>query len=136
MNFALSIIFFRFTALTSSTWKTSILALHGPTLSIVSRDAARIEVSTLSRLEGTKIFPFVFPPLAVTITSILPILPVFCRSRRSRSAPRSPSVCPKIAPTISGRSITPSALILEWMIYFVVSVFCMWILHIIVNDLS
>ena len=64
--------------------------------------------------------PSDLPPLEVTSTSILPILPDFCRSLRSRSSPSRPSVCPKIAPTTSGFSTIPSALIFAFTMYLVV----------------
>ena len=57
ISLALSMMYFLFVALTSSILITLTLASHGPTLSIVSRAAAKIAVSTLSRLEGTVIVP-------------------------------------------------------------------------------
>ena len=78
---------------------------------MVSSDAARIAVSTLSRLEGITISPFERPPLELMLTLIRPIRPVFCNSLKSRSLLKSPSVCPKIAPTTSGFSTIPLALI-------------------------
>src|SRR3990170_766876 len=50
--FARSTILFRFVTRTSSTFSTLIVALHGPTRSIVSSAAAMIDVSTWSRLDG------------------------------------------------------------------------------------
>ena len=115
-----SIILFLLATLTSSTFSTLISALQGPTLSIVSNADASIAVSTLSRLDGTVISPSDFPFFESMFTSILPILPLFCKSLRSSSSPNSPSVCPKIAPTTSGFSTTPSAVILAFIRYFIV----------------
>src|SRR5207245_1421828 len=46
--------------------------------------------------------------------------PLFCRSRKSNSSPRSPSVWPNTAPTTSGFSTIPSASRRAWMRYLVV----------------
>jgi len=70
--------------------------------------AAIIAVSALSNELGIIISPFVFPFFVSVFTSIRPILPDFCNSRNSRSSPKSPSVCPNIAPITSGLSTTPS----------------------------
>ena len=78
---------------------------------MVSSDAANMAVSTLSRLDGMTISPLDRPALEFILTLILPILPVFCNSLKSRSLLKSPSVCPKIAPTTSGFSTIPLALI-------------------------
>ena len=124
MCFALFTICCRFDARISSILVISIFAMQGPILSMVSREAARTAVSVLSRLDGISIVPFDLPAVDFMFTSILPIRPVFWSSLRSRSLPNSPSVCPNIAPTTSGRSTIPSAFILEWIIYLVVSVSC------------
>ncbi len=96
----------------------SIFALQGPILWIISRAAAIIAVSALSSEEGISIDPLVFPVLVSVLTSILPILPDFCSSLNSRSAPSSPSVYPKIAPMTSGLSTTPSISIVACTMYF------------------
>jgi len=82
--------------------------------------------------------PSDLPDLEVTSTSILPILPDFCRSLRSSSSPRSPSVCPKIAPTTSGFSTMPSALIFAFTMYFVVfgSMFMSTLLRVLQKKLN
>src|SRR2546426_6352619 len=90
---ARSMILFRFVTRVSSTLSTLIVALHGPTLSIVSRAAAKIEVSTWSSEEGIRIVPSLRPFLLCTSTSIRPMRPLFCKSLRSSSSPSSPSVC-------------------------------------------
>ena len=99
------------TARTSSIEVTLKLASQGPTLLIVSNDAARMVVSILSKLDGIITSPLVLPDLFVMSTLILPILPVFCNSRKSRLSLSRPSVCPNIAPTTSGFSTKPFALI-------------------------
>ena len=86
-------------------------ASQGPTLFMVSNDAANMAVSTLSRLDGMTISPLDRPAFELILTLILPIRPVFCNYRKSRSLLKSPSVCPKIAPTTSGFSTIPLALI-------------------------
>ncbi len=68
-------------------------------------------VSTRSRLEATVTSPNDWPPSLVISTSMRPTFEDCWRSRRSSSSPSSPSVCPKIAPTTSLRSTTPSAVI-------------------------
>src|SRR3989344_9468305 len=107
-SFALSITMLLLLILISSIFSMSILALHGPILCIISNAAPTIDVSALSKEDGIMIEPFVFPVLVSVLTSILPILPDFCNSLSSRSAPKSPSVWPKIAPITSGLSTTPS----------------------------
>jgi len=108
-SFARSTIFFRLLTRISSTVTTLTRATQGPTRSMVSRDAARIAVSALSRDDAIYISPFVSPFLLEIWTSILPTRPVLWRSRRSRSSPSNPSVWPNMAPTTSGFSTTPSA---------------------------
>src|SRR5438309_249455 len=117
---ARSMILFRFVTRVSSTLSTLIVALHGPTRSIVSRAAAKIEVSTWSSEEGIRIVPSLRPFLLCTSTSIRPMRPLFCKSLRSSSSPSSPSVWPNTAPTTSGFSTIPSASRRAWMRYFVV----------------
>src|SRR5437870_600662 len=117
---ARSMILFRFVTRVSSTLSTLIVALHGPTRSIVSRAAARIEVSTWSSEDGIRIVPSLRPFLLWTSTSIRPMRPLFCRSLKSNSSPRSPSVWPNTAPTTSGFSTIPSASRRAWMRYLVV----------------
>jgi hypothetical protein len=56
---------------------------------------------------GTVSSPFVLPITALVLTSILPIFPFFCSSLKSMSSPISPSLCPKIAPTMSCLSTRP-----------------------------
>ncbi len=87
---------------------TAIFAVQGPILWIISKAAAIIEVSALSKLEGIRMVPLVFPVLVSALTSILPIFPLLCNSLNSKSDPNSPSVWPKIAPITSGLSTTPS----------------------------
>ena len=120
-SFALSITCFLLTTLTSSTSSEVIVALQGPTLSILSKAAASITVSTLSKDVGRVIFPELFPFLDSNSTSILPTLADLCNSLKSNSVPRRPSVWPNIAPTTSDFSITPSALIVALIKYFVVA---------------
>ena len=91
-SFARAVIIFLFVALMSSTLQTSTFAIQGPTLSMVSKEAANIAVSTLSRPEGISISPFDFPLFDSILTSILPILLLFCKSLRSSSSPNNPSV--------------------------------------------
>src|SRR3989442_13643897 len=117
---ARSMILFRFVTRVSSTLSTLIVALHGPTRSIVSRAAARIEVSTWSSEDGIRVVPSVRPFLLWTSTSIRPMRPLFCRSRKSSCSPRSPSVWPTTAPTTSRFSTFPSASRRAWMRYLVV----------------
>src|SRR5213594_4421439 len=117
---ARSMILFRFVTRVSSTLSTLIVALHGPTRSIVSSAAARIEVSTWSSEDGIRIVPSLRPFLLWTSTSIRPMRPLFCRSLKSNSSPRSPSVWPNTAPTTSGFSTIPSASRRAWMRYLVV----------------
>src|SRR6266545_636513 len=117
---ARSMILLRFVTRTSSTLSTRIEALHGPTRSIVSSAAAKIDVSTWSSEDGMRIVPSLRPFLLCTSTSMRPMRPLFCRSRRSSSSPSSPSVWPKTAPTTSGFSTIPSASIRAWIRYFVV----------------
>src|SRR3989344_284160 len=76
-SFALSITMLLLLILTSSMFVTSIFALHGPILWIISKAAPTIEVSALSKEDGIMIVPFVFPVLVSVLTSILPILPDF-----------------------------------------------------------
>src|SRR2546428_553043 len=95
---ARSMILFRFVTRTSSTFSTLIVALHGPTRSIVSRAAAKMDVSTWSNEDGIRIRPSLRPFLLCTSTSMRPMRPPFCRSRKSSSSPRSPSVWPNTAP--------------------------------------
>ena len=106
--FALSITIFLFEILTSSIDFAFILALQGPILSIVSKAAAIIAVSVLSKEEGIIISPLAFPAVVFKFTSILPIFPFLCNSLNSNSEPKSPSVWPKIAPITSGLSTVPS----------------------------
>ncbi len=108
-SFALSITYFLLLILTSSIFSTLILAKQGPTLSIVSIQAAIKDVSELSKDDGIVIIPVVLPLCVFMSTSILPILPVFCNSLNSISGPSKPSVCPKTAPITSGFSMVPSA---------------------------
>ena len=103
---------------TSSIFVTFSLALHGPMRWMISSAAPTIAVSALSSDEGIMISPAVFPPLVSTLTSILPILPDRWSSRSSKSAPRRPSVWPKMAPMTSGRSTTPSISIVACTMYF------------------
>ena len=110
--------YFLLTVLRSSTELTLIFALHGPTRSMVSRDAAISAVSVPSSEEGIVICPVDFPDFVVTITSIRPMRPVLWSSRKSSSAPRRPSVCPNNAPITSGFSTTPSASKLPFITYF------------------
>src|SRR5438132_479846 len=117
---ARSMILFRFVTRTSSTFSTLIVALHGPTRSIVSRAAAKMDVSTWSSEDGMRIKPSLRPFLLCTSTSMRPMRPPFCRSRKSSSSPRSPSVWPNTAPTTSGFSTIPSASIRAWIMYLVV----------------
>ena len=107
ISFALVRIAFLFSSRTSSTFSSVILASQGPILSTLSIAAAMIAVETLSRLEGITMDPVVLSRLESRLISIRPILPDFCSSLRSRSGPKSPSVCPKTAPTTSGFSTTP-----------------------------
>ena len=109
ISFARSTIFLRLLTRMSSTDATITRATQGPTRSMVSSDAARIAVSARSREVEIRISPVVSPFLLVIWTSILPTRPVLWRSRRSRSSPSNPSVCPNMAPTTSGFSTTPSA---------------------------
>lgn len=111
----------RFAARTSSMLVTSTEAWQGPMRSIVSSAAARIAVSTLSRLDATVTSPNDWPFSDSTATSIRPTREDSWRSRRSSSSPRSPSVWPNTAPTTSLRSTTPSAAMVAWMRYFSVS---------------
>src|SRR2546426_7475116 len=117
---ARSMILFLFVTRTSSTFSTLIVALHGPTRSIVSRAAAKMDVSTWSSEDGIRIRPSLRPFLLCTSTSMRPMRPPFCRSRKSSSSPRSPSVWPNTAPTTSGFSTIPSASIRAWIMYLVV----------------
>ncbi|OPX76217.1 MAG: hypothetical protein A4E43_01349 [Methanosaeta sp. PtaB.Bin005] len=77
IRLALSITYLLLEARTSSMRLMAILAMQGPTRSMVSRAAASMAVSTLSKLEGIEMVPLDFPPLDVICTSILPNLPVF-----------------------------------------------------------
>ena len=108
-SFARSTIILRFVTRISSIFSTDTWATHGPTRSMVSREAARMAVSARSRDEAMRISPFVSPFLLAIWTSIRPTRPVLWRSRRSRSSPSNPSVWPKMAPTTSDFSTTPSA---------------------------
>ena len=92
ISFALSITYLRFCERTSSTLMTSTSASHGPTLSIVSSDDAISAVSLASSDDGIIISAKARPLFVFTFTSILPILPVCCSSRRSSSLPSRPSV--------------------------------------------
>lgn len=65
----------RFESRTSSTFSRVIFAEHGPTLSTVSRAAARIAVSVRSRLQGITIIPRDLPPSECSSTLIRPIRP-------------------------------------------------------------
>src|SRR3989338_958665 len=116
-SFALSITMLLLLTLTSSIFVTSSFALHGPILCIISKAAPTMLVSALSNEEGIIMVPLVLPVLVSVLTSILPILPDFCISLSSKSAPSSPSVWPKIAQITSGLSTTPSISILASTIY-------------------
>ncbi len=120
MLIALLTTFRRFAPRMSSTFSRVTLAVHGPTLSTVSTDAARIAVAVLFSETGITISPLLFPPSDLITIWILPIRPVRCSSRRSKSSPKRPSVCPNIAPTTSGLSTTPSTSIFALMTYFAV----------------
>ena len=76
-SFALSIMRTLLDIRTSSIFSTPKDALQGPTLSMVSRAAASIAVSTWSRLEGMMTLPLDLPFFESTFTSIRPILPLF-----------------------------------------------------------
>jgi hypothetical protein len=78
---------------------------------MVSSDAASMAVSTLSKLEGITISPFALPLFEWMLTWILPILPVLWSSLKSKSLLSKPSVCPNTAPTTSGFSTIPLAVI-------------------------
>ena len=119
--FARSSTCLRFKLRESSMRCTPMRASQGPTRSTISRDAARMLVSTMSRLDGTRIVPVVFPPRTCASTSIRPMRPFFWSSRKSSSSPKSPSVCPKTAPTMSGFSTIPSIWKLARTRYFTAS---------------
>ena len=95
-----------FVSLTSFIPSRIIFAEHGPTLSTLSIVAAMIDVAVLSKLEGIAILPVVLSFSEDISILILPILPVLCSSRRSRSGEKIPSVWPKSAPMTSGLSVT------------------------------
>jgi len=103
---------------TSSIFSTLTFALQGPMRCIVSSAAAMMAVSALSKELGIMIFPVAFPARGSSRTSMRAILPDRCSSRSSRSSPRSPSVCPNMAPITSGRSTSPSMVMLALMMYF------------------
>ncbi len=90
---------------------TSTVARQGPTREIVSRAAARIAVLTRSRVLAMVTVPNDCPFWESISTSMRPTFEDCWRSRRSKSSPRRPSVWPKMAPTTSERSTTPSAVI-------------------------
>ena len=77
MRLARSMTYFLLAARTSSMRLTAMRAMQGPTRSMVSRAAAKMAVSTLSKLDGMEMVPLDFPPLDAIWTSILPNLPVF-----------------------------------------------------------
>ncbi len=122
ISFALSIISFLRASRMSSMRSKLTLAPHGPTRFMLSTLAAIRAVDTRSRLVGIVMLPFVRSFLECRSISILPILPVFCSSRRSSSGPKSPSVWPKTAPITSGFSTTPSISNLACTTYFIVKV--------------
>ena len=106
----------------SSTLSKVTFAEQGPTRFMLSTLAAIRAVETRSKLVGMVMVPVVLSFLECSSISILPILPVFCRSLRSSSGPKSPSVCPKTAPITSGFSTTPSISNLAFITYFMVNV--------------
>src|SRR5437867_4051799 len=55
--------------------------------------------------------PSLRPFLLCTSTSIRPMRPPFCSSRRSASSPMTPAVWPKTAPTTPGLSARPSPIV-------------------------
>jgi hypothetical protein len=122
ISLALSMMSFRLASRMSSILSSVTFALHGPTRFMLSTLAAINAVDTRSRLVGMVICPFVRSFLLCRSISILPILPVFCSSRRSSSGPNSPSVCPKTAPITSGFSTTPSISNLACITYLIVNV--------------
>jgi hypothetical protein len=81
----------RFFSLTSRISFRVISASHGPTRDTVSIVAARSAVSFRVKELGILMVPFEVPSSDSLFTSILPIRPLFCSSRKSRSK-RSPSV--------------------------------------------
>ena len=91
-SLALSITCFLLDTRTSSTSSTEITALQGPTLSILSKAAARMTVSTLSSDAGNIIVPSLLPFFDYNSTSILPTRADRCNSLKSNSSPRRPSV--------------------------------------------
>ncbi len=95
-SFKISFALFKITcllvSLRSSIFSRNTLAEHGPIRSTLSTAAAIIAVDALSKLEGITIFPEVLSSLEWSDISILPILPVFCSSLKSRSGPKRPSV--------------------------------------------
>ncbi len=117
-SLARSMTYWRLLILMSSMLSVWIFALQGPMRWIISSAAATIAVSALSSDDGMIISPDDLPCFAATLTSMRPMRPERCSSRSSRSLPRSPSVCPKIAPMTSGLSTSPSMLIEAWMMYF------------------
>ena len=67
----------RFEVLLSSKAVTFTVALQGPTLSTVSKAAAKTEVSTWSILDEISISPLDLPLSLLMSTSTRPILPLF-----------------------------------------------------------
>jgi len=95
-------------ARTSSMALSLNLQSNGPTLSMLSIAAAISEQVSMSVLIGISASPFVVFVVLVDVTSILPTLETRWSSFRFISGPRSPSVCPKIAPIMSALSTSPS----------------------------
>ena len=106
----------------SSILSKTTLAEQGPTRFMLSMLAAIKAVLMRSKLVGIIMLPVVRSFFECKSISILPIRPVFCSSLRSRSGPKSPSVCPKTAPITSGFSTTPSISNLACITYFMVNV--------------
>ena len=90
----------------------------GPILSIVSRAAPIIALSTFSREDGISITPLTFPLLLSKLTSICPMRPERCSFLKSSASGINPSVCPKIAPMMSFLRAWPSSLTLTLIMYF------------------
>ena len=65
-----------FAPLMSSNFSRITFAVHGPTRSTVSSDAARIAVAVLFNETGITISPVLFPPADLITIWILPIRPV------------------------------------------------------------
>ena len=71
---------------------TSNFDAAGPILSIVSKAAPIIALSTFSKEDGISITPLTFPLLASKLTSICPILPERCNFLKSKASGINPSV--------------------------------------------